>query len=260
MPTSEPDHPSRPACLQLIHYNPMSGIFGKDSRQNRQHPQSTLFFISETISDEAITTFRNEKFAWTRKISALSSRNSQAMLGLTIVRQRTTPRRRDSWNGPETSTDARVSEQAERFMIRPTFALTLPSDLRMLSVARSFVEAVCHACALERSALHAMVLATGEAVTNIVRHAHRDIPGAEMQIVVEVESDRVALTFLDQGQPFDIASVPQLPPGELRIGGRGVFLLRTLMDEIDCRQRTDRPGNVLHMIKRHAANAKCVAS
>jgi serine/threonine-protein kinase RsbW len=128
--------------------------------------------------------------------------------------------------------------------------------MRMLSVARAFVEAVCQACSMERALLHALVLATGEAVTNIVRHAHRDLPQAEMQIHLEVRGDGVALSFLDQGQPFDIASVPQLPPGELRIGGRGVFLLRTLMDEVACQPRSDRPGNALRLFKRVSGAAK----
>lgn len=141
-------------------------------------------------------------------------------------------------------------------MNRPMFALSLPSDLRMLSVARIFVEAVCQACSFERHLVHALVLATGEAVTNIVRHAHRDLESAEMHIQLEVHTEGVSLLFLDQGQPFDISAVPQLPPGELRIGGRGVFLLRTLMDEVDSRPRTDRPGNSLRLFKRRTPPAK----
>jgi serine/threonine-protein kinase RsbW len=141
-------------------------------------------------------------------------------------------------------------------MNRPTFALTLPSDMRMLSVARAFVEAVCQACSMERSLLHALVMATGEAVTNIVRHAHRDLPQAEMQIHLEIRADGISLCFLDQGQPFDINAVPQLPPGELRIGGRGVFLLRTLMDEVACLPRGDQPGNALRLFKRAPAPVK----
>lgn len=143
-------------------------------------------------------------------------------------------------------------------MNRPTFALTLPSDLRMLSVARAFVEAVCQACELERAMVHALVLATGEAVTNIVRHAHRELPAAEMHVHLEVRPDGVVLCFRDQGQPFDITTVPQLPPGELRIGGRGVFLLRTLMDEVTCTPRVDCPGNTLRLFKRTAAPKKSV--
>jgi anti-sigma regulatory factor (Ser/Thr protein kinase) len=136
-------------------------------------------------------------------------------------------------------------------MDRPTFTLTLPSDLRMLSVARSFVEAVCFACNLERPLRHALVLAAGEAVSNILRHAHRDVPGAELQIIFQIESAAAVLTFIDQGEPFDLSRVPDLPPGEVRIGGRGVYLLRALMDEVTCTTRAPQQrGNVLRLVKR----------
>lgn len=134
-------------------------------------------------------------------------------------------------------------------MDRPTFTLTLPSDLRMLTVARSFVEAVCQACDLERPLRHALVLATGEAVTNIVRHAHRDLVHAELAIHVRITAADVALTFLDQGAPFDLNQVPQLPPGEVRVGGRGIFLLRALMDDVTCEPRGTQ-GNILRLVKR----------
>jgi anti-sigma regulatory factor (Ser/Thr protein kinase) len=134
-------------------------------------------------------------------------------------------------------------------MDRPTFTLTLPSDRRMLSVARSFVEAVCQACELDRPMRHALVLATGEAVTNIVRHAHRDRADAELTMHLHVSNDEVVLTFLDEGEPFDIELVPRLAPGELRIGGRGVYLLRTLMDDVTCQPRSPH-GNLLRLVKR----------
>ncbi|MCS7045447.1 MAG: ATP-binding protein [Gemmataceae bacterium] len=130
-----------------------------------------------------------------------------------------------------------------------TFTLTLPSDLRMLSVARGFVESVCLAWKLEQSLRHALVLATGEAVTNIVRHAHRDRPGAEFTLHVRIAAEDIELTFLDEGEPFDLASVPPLPPGDLRIGGRGVYLMRALMDNVSCQPRGPR-GNLLRLVKR----------
>ena len=97
----------------------------------------------------------------------------------------------------------------------PTFSLTLPSELRMLSVARSFVEAVCHAYRLDRAMTHALVIVTGEAVTNIVRHAHQNRPGAEMEMHLQILANAVVIAFRDEGEPFDLSAVPVLPPGEL---------------------------------------------
>ena len=138
------------------------------------------------------------------------------------------------------------------------FSLVLPSELRMLSVARSFVEAVCQAYRLDRAATHALVIVTGEAVTNIVRHAHQNRPGSQMEMHLEILADAVVMIFRDEGEPFDLAAVPELPPGELRIGGRGIYLMRTLMDELTCEPRgPGQPGNVLRMVKRLEAMREC---
>jgi serine/threonine-protein kinase RsbW len=127
-------------------------------------------------------------------------------------------------------------------------SLTLPSELHMLSVARSFVEAACQAANLDRSLIHALVLATGEAFTNVIRHAHRHRPQAELRIECLIQPDQVEIRFHDQGEPFDLDSVPHLHPGELRIGGRGVYMMRRLMDELHCHPRPGG-GNILRMVK-----------
>jgi serine/threonine-protein kinase RsbW len=119
----------------------------------------------------------------------------------------------------------------------------------MLSVARAFVEAVGQASGLDRATIHAVVLATSEAVSNIIRHAHHNCPETQFQIHCSLHPDAFEISFHDEGEPFDIAAVPHLDPAELRVGGRGVFLMRALMDELTCHRRGER-GNVLRMVKR----------
>jgi serine/threonine-protein kinase RsbW len=138
----------------------------------------------------------------------------------------------------------------------PTFTLTTPSESRMLSVARGFVEAVCEISHLDRCVTHALIIVTGEAVTNIIRHAHRHRENAQMVLRLQLYPDCVVLAFEDQGDPFDLDSVPVLPPGEVRIGGRGIYLMRTLMDELSYQPRDQgEPGNVLRMVKRCAVGS-----
>src|SRR5262245_35784665 len=122
----------------------------------------------------------------------------------------------------------------------PRVTLTLPTDLRMLSVARAFVEAVCQAHGLDKGSTHAFMLATAEAVSNIIRHAHRHRPEAHFQIECRFGPETLEMSFLDEGDPFDITAVPHLDPTELRVGGRGVYLMRALMDELTCRPRGER--------------------
>jgi serine/threonine-protein kinase RsbW len=129
------------------------------------------------------------------------------------------------------------------------WTLTISSDLRLLGLARSFVEAVCRVAGFDEQATHAIVLATDEATNNIMRHAHRGRPDAPIQIQCYFTPEGIEIHLLDEGAPFDIAAVPHLDPSELRIGGRGVFLMRTLMDELTC-QRRESCGNTLRMVKR----------
>ena len=119
-------------------------------------------------------------------------------------------------------------------MNSPPLTLTVPSDPRMLSMVRAFVEAACHIADLDKTRLHAVVLASGEAFTNAVRHAHRDRANAQVQIQCWIHAGAPELRFHDEGEPFDLGSVPALDPGELRIGGRGIYLMRTVMDELTC--------------------------
>jgi serine/threonine-protein kinase RsbW len=132
--------------------------------------------------------------------------------------------------------------------------LTIPSELRLLPVAREFAEGVCQAARLDPHVTTAIVIALHEAISNVIRHAHRDQPQAQLQIQCYLGCEHIEIQVLDEGEPFDLAAVPYLDPAELRLGGRGVFLMRALMDEVSCRPRGQR-GNVLRMVKRCRRNS-----
>ena len=129
------------------------------------------------------------------------------------------------------------------------WTLTIASDLGLLALARAFVEAACQAAGCDEKTTHAIVLATDEAVNNVMRHAHQGKPDAQLQIQCSFRPDGIEIRIHDEGAPFDLSAVPDLDPAELRVGGRGVFLMRALMDELSCQPRGER-GNTLRMVKR----------
>jgi serine/threonine-protein kinase RsbW len=134
------------------------------------------------------------------------------------------------------------------------WTLTISSDLRLLPLARAFVGAVCQKAGFDTKATDAIVLATDEATNNVIRHAHRGQPDAPLQIQCYFRPDGLEILLIDQGAPFDLAAVPYLDPSEERVGGRGVFLMRALMDELSCQPCGER-GNMLRMVKRCARPA-----
>jgi sigma-B regulation protein RsbU (phosphoserine phosphatase) len=135
------------------------------------------------------------------------------------------------------------------------FAITLPSDLRLLALARTFIETACSSFGCDPCFVESIQLAVHEALQNIIRHAHAGRTEALLEIQVVPLEDGLEVRILDEGKPFDVAGVPYLEPGEMRIGGRGVFLMRRLVDEMACEPR--RPcGNILRLIKHHKPSAR----
>ncbi len=133
--------------------------------------------------------------------------------------------------------------------VSPPFALSIPSELRLLPMARRFVESVCQAGGLDQAATNAVVLAVNEATGNVIRHAHRDRPTTPLHIECRLLADGIDVRIIDEGPPFDLNTVPHLDPGEVRVGGRGIFLMRQLMDELSSQPRS-QGGNILRMVKR----------
>ena len=132
------------------------------------------------------------------------------------------------------------------------FILTIPSDLCQLAGARAFVTAVCQAVGGDPVTADNLALAAHEAIANVIRHAHRHRAEVPVQIRCLPCQGGIEIHILDEGEPFDLAAVPHLDPAELRVGGRGVFLMRCLTDEITCQRRGER-GNVLRLVKRWPA-------
>jgi anti-sigma regulatory factor (Ser/Thr protein kinase) len=85
----------------------------------------------------------------------------------------------------------------------------------------------------------------------VIRHAHQHRSDVPLEIRCFAGACAIEVQILDEGEPFDLQAMPHLDPGEVRVGGRGLFLMRALTDELSCQPRGQR-GNVLRMVKRSA--------
>jgi serine/threonine-protein kinase RsbW len=79
-------------------------------------------------------------------------------------------------------------------------------------------------------------LATHEACTNIVTHAYADCTAGEGRIeaclALHPDPMRIEIELRDTGKSFDLTSIP--PPSllEPQVHGYGLFLIRSLMDDV----------------------------
>lgn len=84
-------------------------------------------------------------------------------------------------------------------------------------------------------------LCANEAVTNIISYAYKDHDRHYIDLRLELTENQVlSLTIQDDGMPFNPFEVPPPVPYDTienaKIGGLGIHLIRSLMDECDyCR-------------------------
>lgn len=87
-------------------------------------------------------------------------------------------------------------------------------------------------------------LAAGEALSNAYDHANN---GAGCMLMVIAYPDRVVIEVRDCGQGYEIGSDEVPDEGEER--GRGIKLMRMLVDSVEVRRRKDAPGTLVRLIK-----------
>ncbi|GDX45675.1 hypothetical protein LBMAG24_10020 [Bacteroidota bacterium] len=112
--------------------------------------------------------------------------------------------------------------------------LKLPSNLRSINVLDSFVQDVVHQYKISQEVHGNMLISLTEAVTNAITHGNHYDENKVVQINLQKKSDTIAIRVSDQGCGFDPANVPD-PTCEENIckcGGRGVFLMQRLCDQI----------------------------
>ena len=96
-----------------------------------------------------------------------------------------------------------------------------------------------------------VLLALDEAVGNAIRHGSR--AGGPIRVVVKVEDGWVKASVRDQGPTPRPPELPDDPPAPLALGGRGLWMILQLADEVqlthegegtvlDLRRRIGRPG------------------
>lgn len=78
-------------------------------------------------------------------------------------------------------------------------------------------------------------LALNEALANAVRHGNKEDPRKAIQVKVLLDASRLEIEVTDEGEGFDPGELPDPTDAEnlFKASGRGVFLMRCYMDEVE---------------------------
>jgi len=137
-------------------------------------------------------------------------------------------------------TNAGETETVEQF---------LDSILDSVDAAESLVLQVAEKAGFEEEDLHKIGMAVRESMVNAVVHGNQYNAHKKVRVAVSKGSGRLSITIADQGAGFDLDHLPDPLSEEnlLRNSGRGIFLIRAFMDELQVRRLS--PGTEVTLVK-----------
>lgn len=135
--------------------------------------------------------------------------------------------------------------------------LDFRSTLDMLDLVQVVSDHVGRQAGLDEEALHWVGVAVRESVINAIKHGNRE----EFRKLVTVEftfspvaaPNELVVRVLDQGEGFDPQEVadPLAPENILKSSGRGIFFMRSFMDDVTL-ARHPEGGMEVRMVKKLA--------
>jgi serine/threonine-protein kinase RsbW len=130
-------------------------------------------------------------------------------------------------------------------------SLRVPTDLQVVEEAVDVIARHCLASGLgAKAARFNLRVALSEALSNAIVYGNGMDPSKSVDVRIEVEGKGIAVHVCDQGNGFDPSTIPDptLPDRVERSDGRGLFLIRQLVDDVSFNDR----GNSICMILRRA--------
>ena len=128
-------------------------------------------------------------------------------------------------------------------------SLTLESSLASVDQAEQAAERYAEQAGFDEDTRGSIAMAIREAVVNAVLHGNAYDPNKQVTVSFETTAEDLLVKVSDQGTGLNPDTIPDplAPENILRGSGRGIFLIRAFMDEVNFRQL--HPGTELTLVK-----------
>ena len=137
--------------------------------------------------------------------------------------------------------------------------LDFPSHFDMLDVVQVLSDHIGHIGGLDDDSTHWVGVAVRESVINAIKHGndanHAKRVRVEFRLEPLAEPAELVVRVVDEGPGFDPVEVanPLAPENLLKSSGRGIFFMRSFMDDVTL-QRAPEGGMEVRMVKKLSAS------
>ncbi len=113
---------------------------------------------------------------------------------------------------------------------------SLPENIRIIE---SFIDNAKEKYQLDDDIYGNIMIAVTEAVNNAIKHGNKDNSEKNVSISLSLEEGLIKFTIQDEGDGFDYHLLPDptSPENVSKPGGRGIFLMRNLSDEVNFKEK-----------------------
>jgi serine/threonine-protein kinase RsbW len=133
--------------------------------------------------------------------------------------------------------------------------LRLPSSFDLLDLVQLVSDRCSSLAGLDEDSTHWVSVAVRESVINAIKHGnHEDVKKSvtvEFRLTPRAVPEEFVVRVLDEGEGFDAETIanPLEPENVLKSSGRGIFFMRSFMDDVSIGRRPEG-GMVVRMAKK----------
>ena len=112
---------------------------------------------------------------------------------------------------------------------------SFPSDVEYLEKIEKASSKIAMEAGFDESTVDDISIALTELVNNAIHHGNKNDVNKKVTVSFEVDDKKITISISDQGRGFSPNSVsdPIHPDNLMADNGRGIYLVRALMDDVD---------------------------
>lgn len=114
-------------------------------------------------------------------------------------------------------------------------SIEIPSLVENIRIVESFVDNAKEEYSLSDDLYGNIMIAVIESVNNAIIHGNKADKNKNVMLSAHLQEEQIVFIVSDQGNGFDHQTLPDptAPENIEKIGGRGIFLIKNLADEVN---------------------------
>jgi len=139
--------------------------------------------------------------------------------------------------------------------IADTIEVRIGSALEYLDLVQIITDCITGFMGFDGDTAHWIGMSVRESVTNAIQHGNKLDPGKKVHIAFEIAPEQLEVSVQDEGVGFRVEDLPDPldPANLLKPSGRGIFYIRSFMDDVEFRTLS-HGGMEVRMVKRVSSN------